>query len=215
MNLKELRQRFQEDKLPRQLKDPKKEARDLKFGNITVITITKDGKRKEIEKKDLQRWKDDGWKLAEEAPANATGTAVAGTGDDSSTVVVRKKKKKELQSKLMRRLKIKETIDRAIPDLEYPKDPIRERTEQLKGFAKEYTMGLQVPSTSYMKPTGDLNKGKPLRKREMTMDVIPQGELKPLKKKNEISNRLKSKVLKRKIDRAKTKMLSKKRLQQP
>ena len=74
----------------------------------------------------------------EEAPANATGTAVAGTGDDSSTVVVRKKKKKELQSKLMRRLKIKETIDKTIPDLEYPKDEIRERTEQLKGFAKEY-----------------------------------------------------------------------------
>ena len=124
-------------------------------------------------------------RMDEEAPANATGTAVAGTGDDSSTVVVRKKKKKELQSKLMRRLKIKETIDKAIPDLEYPKDSIRERTNQLKGFAKEYTMGLQVPSTSYMKPTGDLNKGKPLRKREMTNDVIPQGELKPLKKKDE------------------------------
>ncbi len=153
--------------------------------------------------------------LGEEVPANATGTAVAGTGDDSSTVVVRKKKKKELQSKLMRRLKIKETIDKAIPDLEYPKDEVRERTEQLKGFAKEYAMGLQVPATSYMKPIGDLNKGKPLRKREMTMDVIPQGEMKPLKKKNEISNRLKSKVLQRKIDRAKTKMLSKKRLQQP
>ena len=154
-------------------------------------------------------------RVNEEAPANATGTAVAGTGDDSSTVVVRKKKKKELQSKLMRRLKIKEAIDKAIPDLEYPKDSIRERTNQLKGFAKEYTMGLQVPSTSYMKPTGDLNKGKPLRKREMTMDIIPQGELKPLKKKNEISNRLKSKVLQRKIDRARAKMLSKKRLQQP
>ena len=121
----------------------------------------------------------------EEAPANVTGTAVAGTGDDSSTVVVRKKKKKELQSKLMRRLKIKEAIDKAIPDLEYPKDKIRERANQLKGFAKEYAMGLQVPATSYMKPTGDLNKGKPLRKREMTMDVIPQGELKPLKKKDE------------------------------
>jgi hypothetical protein len=77
-------------------------------------------------------------RVNEEAPANATGTAVAGTGDDSSTVVVRKKKKKELQSKLMRRLKIKEAIDKAIPDLEYSKDPIRERTEQLKGFAKEY-----------------------------------------------------------------------------
>ena len=32
-------------------------------------------------------------KLKEEAPANATGTAVAGTGDDSSTVIVKKKKK--------------------------------------------------------------------------------------------------------------------------
>ena len=31
----------------------------------------------------------------EEAPANATGTAVAGTGDDSSTVVVKKKKDQE------------------------------------------------------------------------------------------------------------------------
>ena len=31
--------------------------------------------------------------IKEDAPANATGTAVAGTGDDSSTVVVRKKKK--------------------------------------------------------------------------------------------------------------------------
>jgi len=86
---------------------------------------------------------------------------------------------------LMRRLKIKEAIDKAIPDLEYPKDKIRERANQLKGFAKEYAMGLQVPATSYMKPTGDLNKGKPLRKREMTNDVIPQGELKPLKKKDE------------------------------
>ena len=203
------------------------ESNDM--GYVVKFAKKKDGKietawyrSKEDAEKALASLKKDGLngiiskgRMDEEAPANATGTAVAGTGDDSSTVVVRKKKKKELQSKLMRRLKIKETIDRAIPDLEYPKDPIRERTEQLKGFAKEYTMGLQVPSTSYMKPTGDLNKGKPLRKREMTMDVIPQGELKPLKKKNEISNRLKSKVLQRKIDRAKTKMLSKKRLQQP
>ncbi len=144
-------------------------------------------------------------RVNEEAPANATGTAVAGTGDDSSTVVVKKKDKEKLQDRLMRRMKIKEAIDRAIPDLEYPKDEIRERTEQLKGFAKEYAMGLQVPATSFMKPVGDLNKGKSLRKTEMTNDVIPQGEMKPLKKKNEISNRLKSKVLKRKISRAKDK----------
>jgi hypothetical protein len=69
----------------------------------------------------------------EDAPANATGTAVAGTGDDSSTVVV--KKKKELQKKLMKRMGITETINRTIPDLEYPKDEIRERVNQLKQFA--------------------------------------------------------------------------------
>ena len=69
----------------------------------------------------------------EDAPANATGTAVAGTGDDSSTVVV--KKKKELQKKLMTRMGITETINRAIPDLEYPKDEIRERVNQLKELA--------------------------------------------------------------------------------
>ena len=45
----------------------------------------------------------------EDAPANATGTAVAGTGDDSSTVVVKKKKK--LQKNLMRRMGITEAID--------------------------------------------------------------------------------------------------------
>jgi len=71
----------------------------------------------------------------EDAPANATGTAVAGTGDDSSTVVVRKKKKKPMQDKLMRRMGITETIDRVIPDLEYELDEITERKNQLKMMA--------------------------------------------------------------------------------
>ena len=79
---------------------------------------------------------DDWKKLSEDAPANATGTAVAGTGDDSSTVVVKKKKK--LQDKLMRRLKIKEALDRAVPDLEYPKDEITERKQQLIDLARKY-----------------------------------------------------------------------------
>ena len=68
----------------------------------------------------------------EEAPANATGTAVAGTGDDSSTVVVRKKKKQ--QSKLMRR--IKDSIDKAIPDIKKEEDEITTRKNQLKELAK-------------------------------------------------------------------------------
>ena len=79
---------------------------------------------------------DDWKKLSEDAPANATGTSVAGSGDDSDTVVV--KKKKPLQDKLMRRLKIKETIDRAVPDLEYPKDEITERKQQLIDMARKH-----------------------------------------------------------------------------
>ena len=69
---------------------------------------------------------------SEQAPANVTGTAVAGTGDDSSTVVV--KKKKEQQSKLMRR--IKDSIDKAIPDIKKEEDEIITRKNQLKELAK-------------------------------------------------------------------------------
>jgi len=72
-------------------------------------------------------------KFMEDTPANATGTAVAGTGDDSSTVVVKKKDK--MKDKLLRRFKIKETIDRTIPDLEKPKDEIKEKVKHLKAMA--------------------------------------------------------------------------------
>ena len=47
----------------------------------------------------MAKWKEvdiyTGLVVDEDAPTNATGTAVAGTGDDSSVVVVRKKKKKK------------------------------------------------------------------------------------------------------------------------
>jgi hypothetical protein len=71
--------------------------------------------------------------MREDAPVNATGTNVAGTGDDSSTVVVKKKKK--LQDKLMKRFKIKETLDRLVPDLEYTLDEMTKRKNQLKAMA--------------------------------------------------------------------------------
>ena len=73
-----------------------------------------------------------------------------------------------------------------------------------KAFVKEYAMGLQVPSMSYMKPTGSLN---PLRKKEnrVVATAIPKGEMKPLKQKDEVSGKLKAKVLKRKISRFKSK----------
>ena len=89
--------------------------------------------------KDMYLSYDDWKKLSEDAPVNATGTAVAGTGDDSSTVVV--KKKKPMQDKLMRRMGIKEAIDRAVPDLEYEVDEITTRANQLKEMAlKEKTV---------------------------------------------------------------------------
>ena len=83
--------------------------------------------------KDMYLSYDDWKKLSEDAPANATGSAVVGTGDDSSTVVV--KKKKPLQDKLMKRMGIKEAIDRAVPDLEYEVDEITRRANQLKEMA--------------------------------------------------------------------------------
>ena len=47
---------------------------------------------KELEKRTMKNLKD----LVEDAPANSSGAAVAGTGDDSDTVVVKKKKKQVL-----------------------------------------------------------------------------------------------------------------------
>ena len=92
-------------------------------------------------------------KIKEDAPANATGTAVAGTGDDSSTVVVRKKKKKPMQDKLMRRMGIKEAIDRAIPDLEYEEDEITKRKNQLKEMASNKYVGYGDAIQSAMEKT--------------------------------------------------------------
>ena len=83
-----------------------------------------------------------------------------------------------------------------------------------KAFIKEYSMGLQVPSTSYLKGVGSLNK---LTKKETSsMNTAGDGGVParskssalsngtPLRK-NEVSDKLKGKVLKRKISRFKSK----------
>ena len=93
-----------------------------------------------------------------------------------------------------------------------------------KAFVKEYSMGLQVPSTSYLKGVGSLNK---LTKKEMSsMNTAGDGGVParskssalsngtPLKR-NEVSDKLKGKVLDRKIARAKTKFKSKAFLSKP
>ena len=81
-----------------------------------------------------------------------------------------------------------------------------------KTFIKEYSMGLQVPSTSYLKGVGDL---KNLTKKEyMAVGTVGMDRA-PLKKKNEVSDKLKGKVLKRKIARMKSKVMTKKFLSRP
>ena len=80
-----------------------------------------------------------------------------------------------------------------------------------KQFIKEYSMGLQVPSTSYLKGVGDL---KNLTKKEyMAVGTVGMDRA-PLKK-NEVSDKLKGKVLDRKISRAKVKFKSKPFLTRP
>ena len=113
-----------------EIKRQNKKVDGLKQHPLIVPTLRLAG----TDMKDIKRMIDR--YLDEDAPANATGTAVAGTGDDSSTVVV--KKKKPLQDKLMKRMGIKEAIDRAVPDLEYPKDEITERKQQLIDMAKKH-----------------------------------------------------------------------------
>ena len=93
-----------------------------------------------------------------------------------------------------------------------------------KAFIKEYSMGLQVPSTSYLKGVGSLRN---LTKKE-TSSVNTAGEGgvparakssalsngTPLKR-NEVSDKLKGKVLDRKIKRMKSKVMTKKFLSRP
>ena len=81
-----------------------------------------------------------------------------------------------------------------------------------KAFIKEYSMGLQVPSTSYLKGVGSLRN---LTKKEyMAVGTVGMDRA-PLKKKNEVSDKLKGKVLDRKIKRMKTKVYTKKFLTRP
>ena len=124
-------------------------------------------------------------KLKEDAPANATGTAVAGTGDDSSTVVVRRKKDREkMKDRLLRRFKIKETIDRLIPDIEPPKDEVRERVDQLKELATKEEGFASDAQRRAAFASGYKAKGKKKNKKEMA--AAAAGASTGMKKKEEL-----------------------------
>ena len=124
-------------------------------------------------------------KLKEDAPANATGTAVAGTGDDSSTVVVRRKKDKEkMKDRLLRRFKIRETIDRLVPAIEPPTDEVRERVDQLKELAKKEEGFASDAQRRAAFASGYKAKGKKKNKKEMA--AAAAGASTGMKKKEEV-----------------------------
>ena len=124
-------------------------------------------------------------KLKEDAPANATGTAVAGTGDDSSTVVVKRKKDKEkMKDRLLRRFKIKETIDRLVPAIEPPTDEVIERVNQLKELAKKEEGFASDAQRRAAFASGYKEKGKKKNKKEMA--AAAAGASTGMKKKEEV-----------------------------
>ena len=110
-----------------------KENLQYMIGTLKKRVLTADPEKKKDLLKRIENLKK---QMSEDAPANATGTAVVGTGDDSSTIVMKKKKDKEtMKDRLLRRFKIKETIDRTVPDLERPKDDIKEKAKMMKSMA--------------------------------------------------------------------------------
>jgi hypothetical protein len=128
-------------------------------------------------------------KLKEDAPANATGTAVAGTGDDSSTVVVKRKKDKEkMKDRLLRRFKIRETIDRLVPAIEPPTDEVRERVNQLKELAKKEEGFASDAQRRAAFASGYKAKGKKKNKKEMA--AAAAGASTGMKKKEEVEEGL-------------------------
>ena len=114
---------------------PEQRLQLLKLTNKALKAFPSSPTQKEIRKEiDALRKK---MGMNEDAPANATGTAVVGTGDDSSTVVVKKKDKETMKDRLLKRFKIKETIDRTVPNLEIPEDEIKEKVKHLKAMAMQ------------------------------------------------------------------------------
>ena len=91
--------------------------------------------------------------IKEDAPANATGSAVSGTGDDSSTVVVKKKSKKKdwfktgMGRKIINKLEKVKTYEEVQPEkTQFQK--IKELMYSYRGIG-QYGLGTYVPTTSH------------------------------------------------------------------
>ena len=119
----------------------------------------------------MSRWKDlrtymevnpyTGQPKNEDAPANATGVNVAGTGDDSSVVVVRKKKKTLIDARTKSYKLHQQKLQKAREQREKRKSRLAQKVEQNIGiFTREGYLEEEKPSSYILSTLRDIVKNK-------------------------------------------------------
>ena len=98
---------------------------------------------------------------SEDAPANATGVNVAGTGDDSSVVVVRKKKKTLIDARSKTYREHRKKLEQARQRREERKSRLAQKVEQNTGmFTREGYIEEEKPSSYILSTLRDIVKNK-------------------------------------------------------
>ena len=97
----------------------------------------------------------------EDAPTNATGAAVAGTGDDSSVVVMKKKKKTFLDARTKAYKAHQKRLEAARQRREERKRRLAQKVEQNIGmFTREGYLEEEKPSSYILSTLRDIVKNK-------------------------------------------------------
>ena len=119
----------------------------------------------------MSRWKDlrtyrevnpyTGQPVDEDAPANATGPNVAGTGDDSSVVVVRKKKKTLIDARTKSYKQHKAKLEKAREQREKRKSRLAQKiADKNESFTREGYLEEEKPSSYILSTLRDIVKNK-------------------------------------------------------
>tara|TARA_Y100001951_G_C11193801_1_gene213088 strand:+ start:80 stop:622 length:543 start_codon:yes stop_codon:yes gene_type:complete len=119
----------------------------------------------------MSKWKDlktymevnpyTGQPKTEDAPANATGVNVAGTGDDASVVVVRKKKRTLIDARSKSYKQHRKRLEQARQRREERKSRLAQKVEQNIGiFTREGYLEEEKPSSYILSTLRDIVKNK-------------------------------------------------------
>ena len=119
----------------------------------------------------MSRWKDlrtyrevnpyTGDPVDEDAPANATGVNVAGTGDDSSVVVVRKKKKTLIDARTKSYKLHQQRLQKAREQREKRKSRLAQKiADKNESFTREGYLEEEKPSSYILSTLRDIVKNK-------------------------------------------------------